>query len=69
MPKSMSYMYVKPSLHSKWLNQDGNRPRLDWIIDDEETSKPKMVLVEVWGFLVSWMGTDHRFLLLQRIEQ
>jgi len=57
MPKSMSYMGARPSLHSRWLSQDGNRSRLDWIIDDGETPKPKMVLVEVWGFLVNMMGT------------
>ena len=47
MSKSMSYMDGRPSLHSRWLSQDGNRPRLDWIIDEGETPKPKVVLVEV----------------------
>ena len=47
MSKSMSYMDAPPSLHSRWMSQDGNRPRLDWIIDEEETPKSKMVIVEV----------------------
>ena len=46
MSKSMSYMDGRPPVHSRWASQDGNRPRLDWIID-EETPKPKMVVVEV----------------------
>ena len=45
MSKSMSYMDARPSLHSRWVSQDGNR--LDWVIDEEETPKPKMVIVEV----------------------
>ena len=50
MSKSMSYMDGRPSLHSRWLGQDGNKPRLDWIIDEGETPKPKVVLVEVRTF-------------------
>jgi len=50
MSKSMSYMDAPPSLHSRWMSQDGNRPRLDWIIDEEETSKSKTVIVEVRTF-------------------
>jgi len=46
MSKSMSYMDGRPSFHSRWMSQDGNRPRLDWIIDEGETPKPKMVIVE-----------------------
>jgi phosphatidylinositol 4-kinase type 2 len=46
MSKSMSYMDGRPPVHSRWASQDGNRPRLDWIID-EEMPKPKMVVVEV----------------------
>jgi len=47
MSKSMSYMDGRPSSHSRWLSQDGDRPRLDWIIDEEESPKPKMVVIEV----------------------
>ena len=50
MSRSMSYMDGRPSFHSRWLSQDGNRPRLDWIIDERETPKPKMVIVEVRTF-------------------
>ena len=50
MSKSMSFMDARPSPHSRWMSQDGNRPRLDWIIDEEETPKPKMVIVEVRTF-------------------
>ncbi|KAF9650860.1 hypothetical protein BDM02DRAFT_3092313 [Thelephora ganbajun] len=46
MSKSMSYMDARPSSHSRWMSQDGNRPRLEWIIDEGETPKPKMVVVE-----------------------
>ena len=46
MSKSMSYMDARPPLHSRWT-QDGDRPRLDWIIDEEESPKPKTVIVEV----------------------
>ena len=50
MSRSMSYMDPRPS-HSRWVSQDGNRPRLDWIIDEEEeTLKPKVVIVEVRTF-------------------
>jgi len=48
--KSMSYMDAPQSLHSRWMSQDENRPRLDWIIDEEEIPKPKTVIVEVWTF-------------------
>jgi phosphatidylinositol 4-kinase type 2 len=34
MSKSMSYMDARPSFHSRWMSQDGDRPRLDWIIDE-----------------------------------
>ena len=47
MSRSMSYMDTRPSLHSRWTSQDGNRPRLDWIIDEREMPKPKMVIIEV----------------------
>lgn len=50
MSKSMSYMDARPSLHSRWLSQDGDRPRLDWIINEEETPKAKIVIVEVRTF-------------------
>jgi len=40
----------RPSSHSRWLSQDGDRPRLDWIIDEEESPKPKMVVIEVRPF-------------------
>lgn len=50
MSRSMSYMDARPSLHSRWVSQDVNRPGLDWIIDEEETPKPKMVIVEVRAF-------------------
>ena len=54
MSKSMSYMDARPSFHSRWVSQDGNRPRIDWIIDEGETPKPKpkMVIVEVRAFLL-----------------
>ena len=72
MSKSMSYMDARPSVHSRWMSQDGNRPRLDWIIDEGETPKSKTVIVEVRTFLpflsytIGW-GTDHhRF--MQRVE-
>ena len=35
MSKSVSYMDARPSPHSRWRNQDENRPRLNWIIDEE----------------------------------
>ena len=47
MSRSMSYMDAGPSFHSRWVCQDGNRPRLNWIIDEEETPKPKMVIVKL----------------------
>ena len=50
MSKSMSYMDARPSFHSRWMSQDGNRPRLDWIIDEGETPKSKTVVVEVRTF-------------------
>lgn len=45
MSKSMSYVDGRPPLHSRWMSQDGDRPGLDWIVD-EETPKPKSVVVE-----------------------
>ena len=73
MSRSMSYMDARPSFHSRWVSQDGNRPRLDWIIDEGETSKPKMVIVEVRTFppVPFWLigyGTDCRCFMAQRIE-
>ena len=74
MSKSISYMDGRPSLHLRWLSQDGNRPRLDWIIDEGETPRPKIVLVGVGAFPFfhfptrRWDETDHRFFLLQRIK-
>ena len=73
MSKSMSYMDARPSFHSRWVSQDGNRPRLDWIIDEGETPKPKMVIVEVRTFppFPSWLigcGADRRYFVSQRIE-
>lgn len=50
MSRSMSYFDVRPSLHSRWMNQDGDRPRLDSIIGEGETPKSKMVTVEVRTF-------------------
>ena len=50
MSRSMSHMDARTSFHSRWVSQDGNRPRLDWIIDEEETPRPKMVIVEVRAF-------------------
>ena len=54
MSKSMSHMDARPSFHSRWVSQDGGGPRLgprlDWIIDEGETQKPKMVIVEVRTF-------------------
>jgi len=50
MSKPMACMDGRPSLHSRWLSQDGNRPRLDWIIDEGETPKQKVVLAEVRSF-------------------
>jgi len=47
MSKPISYMDGRPSLLSRWLSQDGNRPRLDYIVDEGETPRPKMVLVKV----------------------
>ena len=47
MSKSMSYMDARPSFHSRWMSQDGDRPRLDWIIDEGEAPKVKTVIVEV----------------------
>jgi hypothetical protein len=47
MSKSMSYMDAGRPLHSRWMSQDGGRPRLDWIIDEEERPTPKVVIVEV----------------------
>ena len=47
MSKSMSYMDARPSFHSRWMSQGGDRPRLDWIIDEEEMPKSKTVIVEV----------------------
>ena len=44
--KSMLYMDARPSLHSRWLNQDRNRQILVRIIDERETPRPKIVLVE-----------------------
>jgi len=71
--KSMSYVDARPSVHSRWMSQDGDRPRLDWIIDEGETPKPKMVIVEVrtcppfTSWLMGWR-TDCRYFVLQRIE-
>ena len=48
MSKSMSHMDGRPLFHSRWVSQGGGGPRLDWIIDEGETPKPKMVIVEVW---------------------
>jgi len=45
--KSMSYVDARPPVHSRWMSQDGDRPRLDWIIDEGDTPKPKTVIVEV----------------------
>jgi hypothetical protein len=64
MSKSMSCMDARPSLHSRWVSQDGDRPRLDWIIDEGEAPKPKTVIVEVRTFPSSpgWAQrerTDH----------
>jgi hypothetical protein len=47
MSKSMSYVDARPPFHSRWMSQDGDRPRLDWIIDEGETPKPKIVIAEV----------------------
>jgi len=47
MSKSMSHMDGRPLFHSRWMSQGGGGPRLDWIIDEGETPKPKMVIVEV----------------------
>ena len=72
MSRSMSYMDARPSVHSRRMSQDGNRPRLDWIIDEGETPKSKTMIVEVRAFspFPSWMigrVTDyHRF--TQRVE-
>jgi phosphatidylinositol 4-kinase type 2 len=52
MSKSMSYMDARPSIHSRWMSQEGDRPRLDWIIDESETPKSKTVIVEVRTFLL-----------------
>ena len=41
MSKSPLYMDARPSLHSKWMSQGGNRPGLDWVIDEGETLKSK----------------------------
>ena len=56
MSKSMSYMDARPSVPSRWMSQDGDRPRLDWIIDEEETPKVKTVIVEVRVFPPFLMG-------------
>ena len=56
MSKSMSHMDPRPSFHSRWMSQDGNRPRLDLIIDEGET--PKTVFVEVRTFLSSVVMWD-----------
>ena len=71
MSKSMSYMDARPSFHSRWVSQDGNGPRLDWIIDEGETPKPKMVVVEVRALppLPSrsvGCGTDDRWFMANR---
>lgn len=47
MSKSMSYMDAGRPPHSRWMSQDEDRPRLGWIPDEEETPKPKTVIVEV----------------------
>ena len=69
MSKSMSYMDARPSLHSRWMSQDGDRPRLDWIIDEGEAPKPKTVIVEVRTLhsRVVRQRTDHyRFVAANR---
>lgn len=65
MSKSMSYVDGRPPFHSRWMSQDGDRPRLDWIVD-EETPKPKTVIVEVRTFyppfwMTGYETNDHHF--------
>jgi len=50
MSKSMSYMDARPPFHSRWVSQDGGGPRLDWVIDEGEMPKAKMVIVEARTF-------------------
>lgn len=45
MSKSKLYMDARTPFHSRLVGQDAGRPRLDWIIDEGESPKLKIVVV------------------------
>ena len=44
MSRSMSHLDARPPFHFRWMSQDGNTLRLDWVVDGEGTPKPKVVM-------------------------